>query len=297
MVVPLAAPGGAGGAVLEVGPRLNFQTAWSANAVSICAACGVGAVGRLERSRRYLLAGPGGVPVPADSAAAAAFAAAVHDRMTETVYGAPLTSFDSGLTPAATYTVPLRAGGRPALAAVNAEMGLGFDEWDLAYYYDLFVGKLGRDPTSVELFDMAQSNSEHSRHWFFMGKLILDGAAVPGTVAAAVSAVPAKMGRPFTTVLDRVIISAAIDRRLAAIAPRASGEFTSLAPWTPNVRARVVESTASRSAVSVVSSHSRALLEFRLNCERRSNDRWLRKKAAASLGASDERSKRTPVAI
>lgn len=32
---------------------------------------------------------------------------------------------------------------------------------------DLFVNKLKRDPTSVELFDLAQSNSEHSRHWFF----------------------------------------------------------------------------------------------------------------------------------
>ena len=32
---------------------------------------------------------------------------------------------------------------------------------------DMFVNKLKRDPTSVELFDLAQSNSEHSRHWFF----------------------------------------------------------------------------------------------------------------------------------
>lgn len=175
----LAAPGGAGGAVVEVGPRLNFQTAWSSNAVSICAACGVGGISRLERSRRYLLAGPGGVPVGADTPAAAAFAAAVHDRMTETVYGVPLTSMDSGMTPAATYTIPLLAEGRAALEAVNTEMGLGFDDWDLQYYYDLFITKLGRDPTSVELFDMAQSNSEHSRHWFFMGRLILDGTPVP----------------------------------------------------------------------------------------------------------------------
>ncbi|KAK1866998.1 hypothetical protein I4F81_009510 [Pyropia yezoensis] len=113
----LVAPGGAGGAVLEVGPRLNFQTAWSSNAVSICAARGVGGITRLERSRRYLLLGPGGAPVAADSPTAAAFAAAVHDRMTETVYGAPLTSMDSGLTPAATYTVPLLAEGRAGLEA------------------------------------------------------------------------------------------------------------------------------------------------------------------------------------
>jgi phosphoribosylformylglycinamidine synthase len=32
-----------------------------------------------------------------------------------------------------------------------------------------------RDPTDVELYDMAQSNSEHSRHWFFGGKMVVDG--------------------------------------------------------------------------------------------------------------------------
>ena len=47
------------------------------------------------------------------------------------------------------------------------EMGLAFDEWDLDYYTQLFKGTMGRDPTNVELFDIAQSNSEHSRHWFF----------------------------------------------------------------------------------------------------------------------------------
>ncbi|XP_025157374.1 phosphoribosylformylglycinamidine synthase isoform X2 [Harpegnathos saltator] len=32
-----------------------------------------------------------------------------------------------------------------------------------------------RNPTSVECFDLAQSNSEHSRHWFFKGRIVLDG--------------------------------------------------------------------------------------------------------------------------
>lgn len=41
-------------------------------------------------------------------------------------------------------------------------MGLAFDDWDLDYYTKLFQD-MGRDPTNVELFDIAQSNSEHSR--------------------------------------------------------------------------------------------------------------------------------------
>ncbi len=36
-----------------------------------------------------------------------------------------------------------------------------------------------RDPTNVELFDIAQSNSEHSRHWFFRGKIVIDGQEMP----------------------------------------------------------------------------------------------------------------------
>lgn len=43
------------------------------------------------------------------------------------------------------------------------------------YYTNLFLHKLKRNPTSVECFDLAQSNSEHSRHWFFKGKMIIDG--------------------------------------------------------------------------------------------------------------------------
>jgi phosphoribosylformylglycinamidine synthase len=37
----------------------------------------------------------------------------------------------------------------------------------LQYYTHLFREDIKRNPTNVELFDIAQSNSEHSRHWFF----------------------------------------------------------------------------------------------------------------------------------
>ena len=39
--------------VIEVGPRMNFTTAWSSNAVSVCHACGLTKITRIERSRRY----------------------------------------------------------------------------------------------------------------------------------------------------------------------------------------------------------------------------------------------------
>jgi phosphoribosylformylglycinamidine synthase len=36
--------------------------------------------------------------------------------------------------------------------------GLGFDEWDLEFYTQMFRNELKRDPTDVECFDLGQSN-------------------------------------------------------------------------------------------------------------------------------------------
>ncbi|MGB5999051.1 MAG: phosphoribosylformylglycinamidine synthase, partial [Thermoanaerobaculia bacterium] len=166
---------GTNGEVLEVGPRMNFSTAWSTNAVSICRACGLDKISRIERSRRYLLE----TSTPLTDEQKAVFLATVHDRMTECPYPEPLTSFDPGIEPEKTIEIPVLEEGRAALERINREMGLAFDDWDLDYYTDLFVHRIGRNPTNVECFDIAQSNSEHSRHWFFKGKLVIDGQEAP----------------------------------------------------------------------------------------------------------------------
>jgi phosphoribosylformylglycinamidine synthase len=70
--------------VVEVGPRMDFETAYSTNAVAICHACGIEKVTRIERSRRYLL------PPEVDRDD---FIARNHDRMTECPYRERLKSF------------------------------------------------------------------------------------------------------------------------------------------------------------------------------------------------------------
>jgi len=173
------------GVVVEVGPRMNFSTAFSTNAVSICRSCGIDQVKRLERSRRFLLKLKPGASLTSEQILA--FANLVHDRMTECVYVAPLTSFANTMTPEEVKLIPVMAEGRAALESVNKSMGLAFDEWDLDYYTGLFKDKMKRDPTNVELFDIAQSNSEHSRHWFFKANLILDGEQLPHNLMELVS--------------------------------------------------------------------------------------------------------------
>ncbi|XP_047972283.1 probable phosphoribosylformylglycinamidine synthase, chloroplastic/mitochondrial [Salvia hispanica] len=167
--------------VVEVGPRLSFTTAWSSNAVSICRACGLTEISRLERSRRYLLyLAPGSGSLVESQIND--LAALVHDRMTECVYNEKLTSFERGVAPEEVRYIPVMEKGRKALEEINEEMGLAFDEQDLQYYTKLFMDDIKRNPTNVELFDMAQSNSEHSRHWFFTGKIVIDGEPMDKTL-------------------------------------------------------------------------------------------------------------------
>jgi len=169
------APSLIGPRVVEVGPRLNFATAWSSNLVSICRATGLNKIVRVERSRRYLV--PAGEEMDA-------FVARNHDRMTECLYPEPLTTFETGVVPEAVYEVDLKAKGPDALLDIP---GISMDEYDRKLYYDYFVNRKGRNPTIVEIMDLNNANSEHSRHGFFKGCQVIDGVEKKATLLDLVS--------------------------------------------------------------------------------------------------------------
>ncbi len=152
-----------GDRVVEVGPRMNFATAWSSNMVSICQATGLDMITRVERSRRYVVPEGQGLQE---------FIAANHDRMTECHYPEPLTTFETGVKPEEVYEVDLMSQGPEGLLNIP---GISMDEWDRNLYYDYFVKKLKRNPTIVEIMDLNNANSEHSRHGYFKGKQVIDG--------------------------------------------------------------------------------------------------------------------------
>ncbi|KAM9609502.1 phosphoribosylformylglycinamidine synthase isoform 3-T3 [Morphnus guianensis] len=160
--------------LLEIGPRLGVSTAASTNAVSLCRAAGLCRVRRLERSRRLLLQFEGQPP----AGAAGRLGRALRDPMTEQLYPEPLVTFEVPVRPVPVTTIDVLRGGPQALEKADHELGLAFDPWDVQYYTRLFRAA-GRNPTSVECFDLAQSNSEHSRHWFFKGRLVVDGQEKP----------------------------------------------------------------------------------------------------------------------
>ncbi|XP_015119101.1 phosphoribosylformylglycinamidine synthase [Diachasma alloeum] len=157
--------------IIEIGPRLNFSTPFSSNAVSICKSLELRSITRLEVSTRYFIKCHGKI----DKTCENAIVNVLHDRMTECRYLKPLESFDHGFRPESWFEVDILHNGRSALEDVNSKLGLAFDNWDLDFYTNLFKDRLKRNPTSVECFDLAQSNSEHSRHWFFKGKMLIDG--------------------------------------------------------------------------------------------------------------------------
>ena len=209
------------GDVVEVGPRLNFETALSTNAVGICRSCGLGSVTRIEKSRRWIL--PDGMD-------RGQFTASHHDRMTECRYPSPLESFETGIVPEPVQPVPLLEKGADALRAVNRELGLGMDDWDIRFYHDLFVNKFRRNPTNVECFQLAQANSEHSRHWFFKGKMIIDGEARPETLLQIIKST--LRANPANSVIAFSDNSSAVrGYEILTLLPSAPGRCSPFAPW------------------------------------------------------------------
>lgn len=138
---------------------------------------GLNNVVRLEYSRRYLISLKNKVKLTQQEENL--LASVLYDRMTECRYLPeiiPKNSFNEKLRKKEElHDVDVLGKGRQALKEINDELGLAFDESDLDYYTNLFKNILKRNPTSVECFDLAQSNSEHSRHWFFKGKMVIDG--------------------------------------------------------------------------------------------------------------------------
>ena len=157
----------AGRDAVELGPRMNFATAYSTNIVAICQTCGLVKVVRIERSRRYHL------PADVDQER---FIQEHHDRMTECLYDQPLQTFETGFLPEPVFEIPMLEKGPDALLEIP---GLAMDEWDRNLYYDYFVKEEGRNPTIVEIRDLDNANSEHSRHGYFKGKQMINGVAMP----------------------------------------------------------------------------------------------------------------------
>ena len=138
----------------EVGPRMNWISPWSSTVQSILQNCGVTNITRVEKSTRSL--------EPFE-----------YDEMTEEIYPQPLERFGTSDEMKDYSLVEVEIGHLRDMSEIH---GFGWDEEDIKNLEELFSDRL---PRVIELFDLAQSNSEHCRHHFFRGKLVIDGVPHP----------------------------------------------------------------------------------------------------------------------
>ncbi|MBA1148600.1 phosphoribosylformylglycinamidine synthase [Ectothiorhodospiraceae bacterium WFHF3C12] len=155
-------------------PRPGTISPWSSKATDIAHNAGLAAVQRIERGVAYHLRL--GSERSLSGAELSATDALLHDRMIEAV----LDDWDDAgrlfdhSAPRALTTVDVLAGGREALAAADAELGLALAADEIDYLVENYQA-LGRNPSDLELMMFAQANSEHCRHKIFKADWIIDG--------------------------------------------------------------------------------------------------------------------------
>ena len=149
-------------------PRIGTVSPWCSKAVDIAHNCGILAVNRIERLTA--------VEFDENYNQINAFAAIMHDRMTESV----LTDFREAKAlfrqpeRRSFETVDILHGGKMALQNANTEMGLALSADEIDYLHENYQ-KIGRNPSDVELMMFAQANSEHCRHKIFNADFVIDG--------------------------------------------------------------------------------------------------------------------------
>ena len=178
-----------GGQPILVTPRVGTESSWSSKATDIAHVCGLSAVTRVERGTAYFIQSQS----PLSVVELNKLAAHLHDRMTESVWAGAVepTGLFHASDPRGLRNVALGANGREALARANQEWGLALSADEIDYLVTAF-GKLGRDPTDVELMMFAQANSEHCRHKIFNADFLIDGAPMPLSLFAMIRATYAR---------------------------------------------------------------------------------------------------------
>ncbi|MCB1981982.1 MAG: phosphoribosylformylglycinamidine synthase, partial [Rhodoferax sp.] len=149
------------GALVVVMPRLGTVSPWASKATDIARNCGIGAgvLHRIERFVEFRLTlerGMLGRSKPLADEELRALAAALHDRMTESVAfdrAAAARLFEPQPAPPLAH-VDVLGEGRAALQRADAEWGLALSADEIDYLADAF-GRLGRNPSDVELMMFA----------------------------------------------------------------------------------------------------------------------------------------------
>jgi phosphoribosylformylglycinamidine synthase len=164
--IPATLPAPPAGKMLLVTPRLGTISPWSSKATDIARNCGFAAVKRIERGTAFHITGA----IGRWRRGIGRSAARPHDRVGADLGRSPRAPCSTTSRRSRWLRSTCSGGGREALVAANRELGLALSEDEIDYLV-LNFGKLGRNPTDVELMMFAQANSEHCRHKIFNADL------------------------------------------------------------------------------------------------------------------------------
>jgi phosphoribosylformylglycinamidine synthase len=167
----------ASGQCVWIAPRVGTQSPWSSKATDILQNTGFNAIERIERARVVRI-----IHTHEDEGAdLRVLAAALHDRMTESVFFEHADELQMLFAPheqKGLGHIDVLSCGAEAITAADRALGLSLAADEIDYLVREFL-KLGRNPTDVELYMFAQANSEHCRHKIFNANWTIDAVKQP----------------------------------------------------------------------------------------------------------------------
>lgn len=172
-----------GGDIIEINPRLAFETPESSNSVGICKNIGLESVTRLEQGRRFRIISKQTIGKEEKNLVTRL----LYDPMVEAVYDKPIRTFDFSKREEPVIYIPVLEKGVEALREAKNNFKLAMDDFDMNYYA-MLIEKFGIRLTYEALKDLDNCNSEHSRHHVFRAKIIIDGKEMPFTLMELIQA-------------------------------------------------------------------------------------------------------------
>lgn len=163
--------------VIEINPRLAFETPESTNAVSICKEIGLDSVHRLEQGRRFKILSSRQLSTEEWET----ITRLLYDPMVEEKYDERIKTFEIPKELEPIVYIPVLEKGVEALKEAKVRYNLAMDEFDMNFYAWL-IQEFGIRLTLESLKDLDNCNSEHSRHHKFRARLVIDGEVMPFTL-------------------------------------------------------------------------------------------------------------------
>lgn len=131
--------------IVEVGPKKHINSPWCSNVLQIYHKIGLNMVIKIEKTNLF----------HKDDL----YNNDIYDELVEDIYNSDIETYDN------------ETNKKESIIKLSELSKYDFDKQDIEYYNSVVKGWNRDYLTECELHDLLQSNSEHSRHWYFKSNL------------------------------------------------------------------------------------------------------------------------------